>query len=258
MTFPRLNNISENEVHIWKTSEGAMSPDIDLMSDLPSHEKKRAQQFIAKQAQHEYILGHAMLRRLLSYYIPESEPQSFEFVEGEFGKPSLKNPNLPLHFNISHSGGQVIVGFSLDRIVGVDVELMRRSGDLKAVAEHSFAPAEFASLHGLSELEFRRKFFQFWTLKESYIKARGYGLQLPLDKFAFRVQEARTPSGKNEFSITADFVEPILDSTANWHFKLFDQQPDIMIALTVEAKKSGEPQILMREFDLVPAAQKAS
>ena len=71
-----------------------------------------------------------------------------------------------------------------DRELGVDVESLDRA--TSHVAEDFFAPIELAALRALPEAEQRERFLEYWTLKESYIKARGMGLALALDGFWFR------------------------------------------------------------------------
>src|SRR5690606_16766306 len=74
----------------------------------------------------------------------------------------------------------------------VDVENVRRRAPLD-VADTFFAPAEVAALRALPLEQQPQRFFEYWTLKESYIKARGLGLLIPLDQFAFHLEDDRLP-----------------------------------------------------------------
>lgn len=93
------------------------------------------------------------------------------------GKPFFKNaPDI--HFSISHSSSKVAVAFS-DREVGCDIEEISDI-DL-AVAERYFHRAEYEAIMAENGQEKRwRAFFRYWTLKESYMKATGIGLSLPV------------------------------------------------------------------------------
>ena len=79
------------------------------------------------------------------------------------GKPHFKNS--PLFFSISHSENVVAVAIS-EREVGVDVEKLRNVR--KGVANRFFtgSEAEYAG----SDAE---RFFEIWTKKEAYAKAKG-------------------------------------------------------------------------------------
>lgn len=102
------------------------------------------------------------------------------FSQNEFGKPLLTN-HCNLHFNISHSGN--LIGCALsDHPIGIDVEKCTDTFD-PAIAERYFTRAETAFIQSLNE---RRAagFYCIWTLKESYIKAIGKGLSIPLPSFS--------------------------------------------------------------------------
>lgn len=93
---------------------------------------------------------------------------------GAFGKPYLAE-RQEFFFNLSHAGDYAAAVFA-DCEAGIDVELKRhvRPG----IAERFFTEEECAALlHG------EHDFFWFWTRKESYIKAVGEGMHLPLTDF---------------------------------------------------------------------------
>ena len=53
--------------------------------------------------------------------------------------------------------------------------------------------SEVNDLKALPDDEQARAFFDYWTLKEAYIKARGFGLALPLADFAFTLAPPAPP-----------------------------------------------------------------
>ena len=122
-------------------------------------------------------LGAALLldRMLLDAGLPPAGAFAF----GEQGKPYL--PGLPdVHFSLSHSGTRVLCALS-DAELGCDVEGTRRCDP--ALARRFFHPDETAWLLSLPPREQDAAFLRLWTLKESYLKAVGLGLSLPLDAF---------------------------------------------------------------------------
>ena len=76
--------------------------------------------------------------------------------------------------------------------IGVDVMDIRRpmSGSVTEffrLMRKQFTPREWADIDaaGVSERDRLHKFFHYWTLKESYIKAVGIGLGMDLQRIEF-------------------------------------------------------------------------
>ena len=108
-----------------------------------------------------------------------------EIALTECGKPCL--PQLPdFHFSLSHSGNMALCAVS-DEEVGCDIELPR--GFDPNLARRFFHPAEQEWLFSQPEAEQSTGFFRLWTCKESFMKALGLGLSLPLDSFAVIPEE---------------------------------------------------------------------
>jgi len=84
---------------------------------------------------------------------------------------------------VSHSQGWALLAFSLGRNLGVDVEFIRADVVTDEIAERYFSTQEIAELKALPQRMRAEGFFRCWTRKEAYIKARGEGLQIPLDSF---------------------------------------------------------------------------
>ncbi|MDP1829028.1 MAG: 4'-phosphopantetheinyl transferase superfamily protein [Archangium sp.] len=95
--------------------------------------------------------------------------------------------------------------------MGTDTERSSRAPRLLALAPNVFAPAELSDLAALPTGQRAHRALTLWTLKESYIKARGMGLALALDGFAFRFDA--------HGGIRLE-VEPRLDDDgARWQFE---------------------------------------
>jgi 4'-phosphopantetheinyl transferase len=65
----------------------------------------------------------------------------------------------------------------------VDVERVRDGLELEAIAKRFFSSGEQADLAALPSGQRRNAFFRCWCRKEAFMKARGEGLSLPLNRF---------------------------------------------------------------------------
>lgn len=113
---------------------------------------------------------------------PDIEPS--EFVRGvdAAGKPYLLNVE-DVYFNMSHSGCYAVCGFA-ERPLGVDVEKVQEL-DL-SIAEAYFTKKEYDDIIGRDTREKKLdRFFDYWVLKESFLKSIGLGLSVQLNSFEF-------------------------------------------------------------------------
>jgi 4'-phosphopantetheinyl transferase len=125
-----------------------------------------------------------VLRAILSCY-SGIEPSELRFLYGERDKPRLADETGGkwLRFNVSHSHGRALYAVTRGREVGIDLEHIRPGKDHAALAERFFSPREASTFLALpAELQ-TEAFYLCWTRKEAYIKARGDGLYLPLNRF---------------------------------------------------------------------------
>src|SRR5207249_2646521 len=113
---------------------------------------------------------------------------------------------------------------------GVDVETMERTNDLQLVAQRVCSASEIHSLEGLSGDEWKTRFFQLWTLKEAFAKARGVGLSLPLQNISFDIDE--------EGNVIADLGK----DTNDWQFCVQRVGCDHMLAAALRC--GAEPRAI--------------
>lgn len=131
---------------------------------------------------------------LLEYALNDVGEKSKEVLEGENGKPYLKDGDI--YFSISHSGNVAACVVS-KYPVGCDVEKVRKV-DLK-IAKRFFCEQEVDELYSLKNDSDRiDAFFRLWTLKESYVKAVGKGLAIPLNSFSVSLGNPPKIAGEKE------------------------------------------------------------
>jgi 4'-phosphopantetheinyl transferase len=174
--------LSANDVHVWHACLDDHPTD-DFRRLLTEDEISRANRFHFTKDKDHYVVARGLLRRLLGGYLGVSGDE-LRFVYAEKGKPALaESQGSLLTFNLAHSQGRAIFVFSLGREVGVDLEFMREDFTGDKIAQRFFSQPEIAALATVPLELKQRAFFDCWTRKEAYIKARGDGLSMPLDEF---------------------------------------------------------------------------
>ncbi len=134
-------------------------------------------------------------------------------INGE-GRRSHSRQAGHLRFNLSNTRGLVACAVALEGEIGVDVEAVDRGGDLLEIAERFMAAPEAAAIRALPPDAQAFRFFTYWTLKEAYIKARGMGLSIPLDKFWFLLDGEAPASSPARLVLAPDMD----DDASGWSF----------------------------------------
>jgi 4'-phosphopantetheinyl transferase len=191
----------------------------------------------------ERLVSVALVRTTLARYA-DVEPRAWIFDRGEHGRPdAVLGPGVPpLRFNLSHTLGMAVCAVTLDRDIGVDVESVERRCQARAIADRFFAPAEVEGLRDGPAERRRVRFFELWTLKEAYVKARGVGLKIPLRRFAFALDDARP--------IRVSFDAALGDDPDAWQFALFRPSPVHVAAVAV--RRGGGKDLEVRVRRTVP------
>ncbi len=180
---PKNLVLGSDEVHVWQASLDNLHL-VKLQQTLSVDEQARANRFRFQKDREHFIAARGLLRTILGSYL-NAKPGELQFCYGPYGKPAieLEACGNGIRFNLSHSHGLALYALTRGREIGVDLELIRPDLANDAVAERFFSPNEVAMFRSLTG-DFKEKaFFNYWTCKEAYIKARGEGLSSLLDKF---------------------------------------------------------------------------
>lgn len=138
--------------------------------------KERNEKISRKKTPHAKLqsIGAEMaLIKAVTHFYPDAKlPISYN--RNENGKPYLTD--YPLCISISHSGDYAVCAVS-DTEVGIDIQQIRKANF--RIAKRYFTSEECEYI-GNDEL----RFFELWSKKESYLKAIGTGITVPLNSFS--------------------------------------------------------------------------
>lgn len=192
---------------------------------------------------HTYLISHALVRQALSL-ITQVEPEKFSFKTNAYGKPFVAAPaqQQAVHFNLSHTEGLAAVAISRRTELGIDVENTHRQDMTQALAEQFFAPEECHAVAQASEHERSAKMLEFWTLKESYIKAVGMGLSIALDSFAFKLATAQQAACLLRLDAQTEELEA-------WRFWQGQPTENHLMALAFKPEHANQVQVNARRAD---------
>lgn len=209
---------------------------------LTPEELQQAARYRKPTTENQFVVGRGMARRLLAGRAGV-EPQGIAFGFSAHGKPHLK-ATQPIEFNVAHTGGMVVCAIGDSARLGVDVEALDRRVDIR-LAERYFSPPEVRWLAEQPADQQCACFLRIWTLKESFIKAIGTGLTMPLDQFAFLDIESQTP--RLTLETKPDSPAAAHGPAQRWHSMVFTPSPGYIAAVTVES--SSRPELKTKPFD---------
>ena len=134
----------------------------------------------------EHLKGELLLRNGLKidYGINYGDCNPIPVIKGVHGKPQLKEYPHIFH-NISHTAGLAACAIG-DVPMGIDVEEIRPFSE--NIIRKVMSEQEKEQFYKLKEEERTAFFFKIWTLKESYVKAGGWGITIPLTEFSFELR----------------------------------------------------------------------
>ena len=179
--------------------------------------------------QREHILGRTLLnmglQREYALFLSQLTVKT-----GRYGKPYLKEcPEI--QFNISHCDGLAACALH-NRTVGLDVEVIRPFSE--RLVKKVLTEEELASLGGREMTP--ELFFRYWTLKESYLKARGTGLAASMREISF--------SWKADGSVESSSVEYVFYQKCLWG--------KYLIAVCTAREPNGDEEKKERTSDDIP------
>lgn len=189
---PKNILLNFTNIHIWKAKlDVSLSTQNDFWQILSEDEKSRANRFRFPHLRVRYIAARGILRKLIGQYLSIAATD-IQFNYGKQGKPFLVDfPNFK--FNVSHSEDLAVFAFAKEVTLGIDVEYINTKIDIKVIAPNFFSQNEVTTLFNLPIKERIPVFFNCWTRKEAFIKAKGGGLSIPLDQFEVSLLANDTP-----------------------------------------------------------------
>lgn len=126
------------------------------------------------------VVGEMLARKAIAEWC-DVLAESIVFEKTEAGKPYVKD--LPVEFNISHSGDVVVcavddkpVGIDIEKIRPIDLTVAKRiCTDEELVYLFNHTPTEHDFVYTTNH-EILTRFFELWTAKEAYGKCIGVGI----------------------------------------------------------------------------------
>ena len=228
-----MMNKIDHIVTVWKVDLNQQNPDIySYFRFISDFEIEKARRFYFEKDQRRYIQSHAILRKILGDLLGVS-PREVKFFTNPFGKPYVGTEpgQFDVYFNISHSQSGLLISISEGVECGVDLEYQRDDFPSSEIAEHFFSKNELQTYLALPAYQKKEAFFNCWTRKEAFIKAKGKGLTIPLDSFDVSLIPGETAR------LLKSYLVP--DDTENWSLLHLDTWQQYSSALCVQQNKFG-------------------
>lgn len=153
-----------------------------IMEILPKERAERIGKIRLEKSRLQSVAAGLLLEHALGRH--GMQGKNLTFLKNPDGKPSIAEyPDF--HYNLSHSKEYVVL-VTDECPVGIDIEELRTGYQKLAARFFSQEEAEVLKEHWSDDL-----FTKLWTRKESYLKAAGFGMRMPLDGFSVLEEQVR-------------------------------------------------------------------
>ena len=205
------------------------------MALIQAEEKERIAKFRYRVDMVSSCVGRLMLRSLAVSVLGLRNTEA-RFERTERGKPVLTHNSWGWDYNVSHAGDWVVLAAAEEARLGVDVMRTRdsrveRLEEFFRLMRRQFTEQEWVTINGGKEdsdetrLE---RFFRHWTLKESYVKAVGTGLNIDLRTLNFKLSEPSV-----ECQVISSTKLEVDEEITSWLFEesILDKEHAVSVAV---------------------------
>ncbi|BES95351.1 4'-phosphopantetheinyl transferase superfamily [Nesidiocoris tenuis] len=211
------------------------------LSSIHPEERDRVMKYVFYKDAIATLSGRLMIRKFLA------EATGLPWADIAVGRDENEKPIFPLdislQFNVSHQGKYTIfAGESSGAKIGVDIMEIKYTGgkplkEFFRLMSRQFSKQEWEKIHENSlPTRQERTFYRLWSLKESYIKATGVGMKVPLKDIDFRIN--------SPLKSVAEFVEDTElflegEKQENWKFQevLIDENYGACVAIHCQSEE---------------------
>jgi 4'-phosphopantetheinyl transferase len=228
--MPRDLRLKNDNVDVWRASLHMDASSLSALREfLVEDERMKADRLRFKRVRENYVAARGSLRLILAAYL-NKQPKNLEFQYGQHGKPSLADGlnRKGITFNMSHSHGMALYCVGLEREIGADIEKIRTDMSFEKIGKRFFSSLEYETLKQLPDDQLKNGFFNCWTRKEAYIKAKGEGLSSLISRFAVSLVPGE-PAALLDHQLDAGEIN-------RWSLIDLDVGPGYTAALAVEGK----------------------
>ncbi len=225
------------EAHLWRVdprSLGDARLHARCLELLAPNERARHDRLQVPARKLEMAAAHALVRIALQQ-VTGSPAAAWRVWRDSVGRPKIEGPHAGWHVSISHTPG-LVACLVAPRVVGVDAEQVSPRVPYMRIAEQVFAPRELEHLRTLDDAQRIDRFFLLWSVKEAFAKARGEGLDAPLD----RVEVSLAEDGKVIVTVPA----PCGGASDAWYVRWSRPGPEHVMATCVARDPGSEVAVI--------------
>jgi len=165
--------LAEGAIGLWFAPVAELLAAVaDPEAALPESERAHCRRYRHAQTRRRALAVRLLAHRALAWL---DSGCAWTIAHRASGQPCL--PESPLAISLAHSGDRVACALGRVAALGVDLEVIRPRPRLLAFARRFYSAAEVAALESLAGADQLAAFYDIWTLREAWLKARGAGLR---------------------------------------------------------------------------------